>query len=166
MKTYHTFQSLETDRHLLNEYRDCGVKAMAVCCQVDYKTAHAYLAKAGRLKRKGTFLPMYHRVAGYLNKALIRTKKFESKTIRTLERELDDKNYLVRVGGMTNGHVVGVANGQIVDWSRGKCLRIREVYEVLDLDWWERNKKFAHEHVIDRWEKTRLYYPEPKNEQS
>lgn len=122
------YDALRAKSTLHSEDRDCGVIALSVCCDVSYEDAHVALELAGRAKRKPTYAYMYEPAVSLLNKRLVSTNKFKSRTIRTLERELDKGNYLVRV----TGHAVGVCGGKVVDWSSGRCKRIKEIYEVID----------------------------------
>jgi hypothetical protein len=122
------YDALNSVSKQFNETLDCGVIALAVSCDVSYEEAHTALELAGRKKGKPTNRCMYVPAASLFNKKLVLTNKFKSRTIRTLERELDDGNYLVRV----TGHAAGVYNGKVVDWSTGRCKRIKEIYEVVD----------------------------------
>lgn len=122
------YDSLNNISNSFKENNDCGVVALAVCCNVSYEDAHAALELVGRKRRRCTNRYMYEPAADLLDKKLVLTNKFKSRTIRTLERELDHGNYLVRV----TKHSVGVNNGKVIDWSTGRCKRIVEIYEILD----------------------------------
>lgn len=105
----------------------CGVLAVAVAFSVPYEDAHAALELAGRKKGKATYRDMYFIAADLFGKRLVK-RDFRAKTLRTLEREIPKKNFLVRA----TKHAVGVAEGRLVDWSAGRCKRIVEVFEVED----------------------------------
>jgi hypothetical protein len=126
------FRSLESERLSFGEYNDCGVKALSVCCEVDYRDALAALELAGRQPKGGTMRYMYNIALPLLDCEMEDVSdQFSSKTIRTLQRELDAKgdksNYLISV----RNHAVGVKAGKIIDWTEGRCYRILKISRVI-----------------------------------
>ncbi len=109
------------------EENDCGVRALAVACNVPYDRAHWSLQEAGRLAGQSCCMPQILDAANRLRYAMVATD-CKSKTLRTVERELADTH-----GGFivtTTDHAVGVWNGQLIDHARGRLWRLDGVYRI------------------------------------
>ena len=113
-----------------NETNDCSVRALAVVTGEDYEAAHRALQAEGRRHRKGSTMPAIAKAAKRLGYTMIRGNRrdYAAKTIRTADR---DRN--LRRGAFmleVRGHVAGMIDGQIVDWTDGRLHRIKAVWEV------------------------------------
>ena len=127
-----------------NEDNDCTVISMSVVCGMPYAEAHAILAKAGRKPRKGFSRFKVHneiRQLGFTITEIPSAKveswqvpsfihQFESKTVRTLERELAQHYGGCKILIYVAGHVAGWNGKEIVDWSAGRQQRIQSMYLV------------------------------------
>lgn len=137
------FSSLSTDARDLNEARDCAVKAVALVCDVPYSVAHAALKAEGRKDRKGTRIHQYVEAVRKLGKTVEvvdprsiistypsphnGTKHVTSHHPRRFAKVWDkSRTYLMS----THGHVFVVRNGETLDWSVNKILRVKTIYEV------------------------------------
>jgi hypothetical protein len=125
------YNHLKNISQAAGENKDCGVKAIAVCCEVSYSAAHVAMRQAGRINRKPSYRHMYPFAARLFNKLLIHvTNNYSSRTIRTLERELPARNFLVFV----RRHAIGVKGGQVIDHAQNSCRHIKEIYEVVNTE--------------------------------
>lgn len=114
------------------ENNDCTVKAYAIVTGCSYEDAHWEMMKVGRRNRKG-LLSDY---PDYNNKMIeaLRRKGFtvervkcNSKTVRTLGRNIKSNGrFLVFV----RGHVLAIKDKQVMDWTNGRCHRIKSVWRV------------------------------------
>lgn len=130
------YDTLSKESTIKGENNDCAVKAVAVATDYheDYDGVHYAFSLCGRRFRKRTSFNITRRVVSALGFELEDvTHHFGSRTIRTLEREIRHRSggYLVRTGGRTTGHLVGVKDGKIIDWTSGRCNRIKEIYRVI-----------------------------------
>jgi len=125
-----SYERLRQSGAKLNETNDCSVVAYAATTGTDYETAHYILADLGE-RREGmppkweNYLRAF-RLMGY-NLELI---SVSAKTMITLERDpvVQSGAYLVATCG--SGHVVGVVDGQIIDWTKGRRNRIKFIWKV------------------------------------
>ena len=127
----------------LGENLDCAVRAIAVVTHISYKRAHAALAAKGRTSERRTereFMWAVLTDLGYAWKwvdprSVI--KKYPGKhrhkiciTSHQMDRFpeawKDGKSYLF----FSRGHVLAIVDGVNHDWSRGRSLRCKELYEV------------------------------------
>lgn len=112
---------------LLKETNDCTVKAITAVTGVHYVDVHALMAKHGRPYRKGA--KKYTQFSTLRDLGfVIEDVKVKSKTVRTLGREFKGRpgNYLVWV----KGHVLAVKDGEVLDWTNGRCHRVIRVVRV------------------------------------
>lgn len=114
-----------------NETNDCSVKALAVTTGLPYDDCHKALEAEGRKNRKGVTMPQIRAACERLGFAMIRAERneYSAKTMITAERDR-------RVAAMgrvlvnTSGHVAGMVDGTVVDWSKGRRNRIISLYRV------------------------------------
>lgn len=116
------------------EHRDCTVKALAVATGKPYAEVHAALAKAGRKPRRGTSLANMATAAKALGFTWERRDRshFSARTVRTAERD----GRLAAMGRLVlsmSGHVAGMIDGKVLDWTEGRLHRIRSAYIVRPL---------------------------------
>jgi len=115
------------------ECNDCSVVALSVACDISYKIAHEALKKAGRKNRKGVYPPLLIKAAKFLGCSLVE-EKFPGKTLITIERDIKryggGRRYII----FATGHFVGFNGNEIVDWSKGRRIRINAVYRVKPIE--------------------------------
>lgn len=119
-------QQLLTQSQSVGEKNDCAVKAVAAATEVDYFEVRKVMAALGRRSKKATpqvITKKSLRILGFLLEDV--TKRFRSRTVRTLEREMKSERgaFLIWV----RGHVLCVRDGTVYDWTRGKCHRVIRV---------------------------------------
>ena len=121
--------SVESDKH--HETNDCTVRTLTAVTGLPYDVCHAQLKKQGRKNRKGCHWyiegPKAAKALGFTMTRLARNE-FRAKTMITAERDssISSGNYAVLV----QGHVAGLVDGQLIDWSAGRRHRIQAVYAV------------------------------------
>jgi len=113
------------------ETNDCTVRALTVVTGLPYDVCHAQLAKQGRKPRKGCHWyiegPKAAEALGCKMRRMHRSE-FTAKTMITAAR--DRKLATGRYAVLVRGHVAGMIDGDVVDWSDGRRHRIQAVYEV------------------------------------
>lgn len=140
------YEDLRRSANELGEKDDCGVKAVAVACDISYEKAHAMLKEEGRKDRNGTAFRFTERVCAKLGKKLVRIhscdfidkypgahSKLKNVTTHHPRRFnsvwKDGKTYLF----LTSGHILAVKDGVVIDWSVNNSLRVVYIYEVVDV---------------------------------
>lgn len=112
------------------ETNDCTVRALTVVSGLDYDVCHKQLAKQGRKPRKGIhwFIegPKAADALGF-NMRRMKRNEYSAKTMITAAR--DPKLRHGRYAVLVRGHVAGMIDGEVVDWSDGRRHRIQAVYE-------------------------------------
>lgn len=108
-----------------NERNDCAVIAISQACDITYKESWEIFAKNGRKPRTSTDQDLIYRVIHQLGFSYQKVK-VKAKTIRTLERELGEGVFLVRV----SGHVLCIRDGVNKDWTKGRLHRIEAVHRI------------------------------------
>lgn len=115
-----------------NEDRDCSVIAFSIAFDRPYDEVHAVLQMLGRKTKRGTpwrvnHLAMQHYCEETGLSVFEVTKQLQSKTTRTLERELDPtKTYIISV----RRHIYTYRDGRVQDWSQNRCHQILTVWLV------------------------------------
>lgn len=127
------FGALDRESSRLGEEKDCAVKAVAIVCgrEKDYKGVLQLFKQNGRQYRGKTKNRTTKKVIKALGCEMVDvTGHFSSKTIRTLEREMRgvEGRYLISV----RAHLLSIVDGQVHDWSRGRCHRIKKIYKIVD----------------------------------
>jgi hypothetical protein len=125
------FDALQSKAASMGETDDCSVKAWAVVTGDDYDTSHYIVEDLAKRPRRGgpqwrAYLEAF-RAMGYR----LTLVEYASKTVVTLGREFAtrrDAQYLVATGG--GGHVFGIRDGRVVDWTEGRRHRIAAVWRV------------------------------------
>lgn len=114
----------------LYETNDCTVRCLSVITGLDYDVCHAQLAKQGRKPRKGIHWmiegPKACKALGF-DLIRLRYDDYRAKTMITAER--DRKLQSGKFAVLVRGHVAGMDNGNVVDWSQGRRHKIQAVYQ-------------------------------------
>jgi hypothetical protein len=137
------YQEIRDNSKSFNEKNDCTVVAVAAATGVRYSVAHQEMSNAGRKRHKGAKPDL---VLKALKELGFKTKKVTIKQIQksyppkyrpnTLTpsqvRMLQDvwkngKTYVC----FTSSHALTVVDGEVADWSDGRCHRITSLYEVI-----------------------------------
>ena len=118
-------------RKSLKETNDCSVMAIAITCRLSYKASHELMAKFGRKNRRGANTFSILSAAKSLGFEITAVNNLVQGngcgyTVNTIGEKCKAGYYLAFV----NGHVLGVVNGDVYDWSQGRRHRIKEVYKV------------------------------------
>ena len=120
-------KKIQRDSNSLDEKNDCAVKAVAIVANHPYKCTHRLFVTGGRKKRKPTEWRLTKLVLKLLGCHVKRTRQFDARTIRALEKQLPAKGrFLIR----TSNHILAVIDGKVFDWTQGRLHRVCEVYEV------------------------------------
>lgn len=109
------------------EGHDCSVRALAVACAAPYDVAHAAMHFAGRGPHQGASLAMIADAAYSLG-FILEPVTVKSKTLRTLCREMQGEPGAFLA--VTSDHVVGIWQGEVIDWARDRLLRLETVLAV------------------------------------
>jgi hypothetical protein len=111
------------------ETNDCSVIATAAVTGIDYDAAHDLLRLSGRKPRKGLNQSIYLtaiRNIGYIVERI----ELQSKTVRTVERELAENWGHCKVMVRVPHHVLAWNGHKIVDWTAGRTRRIQEAWLI------------------------------------
>lgn len=115
------------------EKNDCAIKAVSIATDTLYTDVREVYKQMGRKPRSrtggGISWEMFRECMQVCsnNKAVEVTKDYNSKTLRTFEREaLVNKVFIVEV----RGHVSAVKYGVVEDWAQGSCMRINKIWEI------------------------------------
>jgi len=112
-----------------NEANDCAVIAVSLSTGIPYDEAHALLKAAGRKNRKGISPILYMSAIRQLG-FTVTPIKLQSKTVRTIERELAKYWGGVKILVGIRRHVLTWDGNEIADWTAGRNHRIRDVYVI------------------------------------
>lgn len=140
------FVKLQTSATERNEHRDCTVKAVALVCGVSYEIAHAALAAQGRQNRHGCYRPQQQRAIEALG---FKVRKWSFQEYYDMLRSYPTEYVYTHITThhmrrwrknwegchpnmllFTRGHVAALKNGEVIDWSINKSLRVQEIWEV------------------------------------
>lgn len=123
------YEDVHSESRLHNERKDCSVIAVVLTTGLPYRVVHEMFAFCGRKPRKGTPWDITERVMKELGFTL-EPIEVESRTIRTLVRELrvtlPEGRCIIRV----RKHLASYVDGSIEDWSAGTCKRIKDCFLV------------------------------------
>ena len=127
------YQKLKKARYRkqMNERNDCSVMALAITCRLTYKRAHEIMAYFGRRPRKGANTFSILSAAKSLGFEVTAVNNLVQGsgcgyTVNTIGEKCKSGYYMAFV----NGHVLGVVNGDVYDWTEGRRHRIKEVYKI------------------------------------
>jgi len=140
------YDALRADSTRLGERNDCTVVSVAATTGVAYGVAHAQLAHYGRKPGRGA--PLYvianalkalgfkieNVPAEYFIRRYPKGKQDKSQ-VTTHQPERfpgaweDGHNYILLTSGYR--HAVGIVNGENVDWTRGRAMRVAEIWRIV-----------------------------------
>jgi hypothetical protein len=122
------FNDMEKAALGLGERRDCAVKAVAAVTDTHYVDVHGLMASNGRKARQPTPTVISRKVIAALGFYTTNvTDHYKSKTIRTLGREMKHRKGSYLVWTSSGHHILAIVNGQVCDWSEGRCHRIHQI---------------------------------------
>lgn len=140
------YLDMRTETIQRGERNDCTVIATAFAFGLDYDTAHAELAALGRTPGKGVYYSFFgveriankygyrierlnlgERIASYPGRAAALKNVTTHHPDRFPAAWRDGQTYLL----FTAGHVLCVKNGRVLDWARGRALRVMFGYRVV-----------------------------------
>jgi hypothetical protein len=125
------FDDMEKAAWGMGERRDCAVKAVAAVTDTHYVDVHGLMARFGRKARQPTLTVISRRVLaalGFHTKDV--TDCYKSKTIRTLGREMKYQAGTYLVWTSSGHHILAIVDGQVCDWTEGRCHRIHKIERV------------------------------------
>lgn len=138
------FDSLHEKAKGMSERLDCSVKAVAILCGVDYEVAHAALEKAGRRFGHGAYTHQIKTAINDLGYRLINIKLADvianypgaHKNLQSITNHHPHRfNKVWRDGNnycfFNATHVAAVINGELIDWSIGRPMRVTSLYKVV-----------------------------------
>lgn len=128
----------------IGEHNDCSVKAVAILTDTPYEIVHQRMAIAGRKSRRGTPMGITGGVITSLGYRWLETDPqtfinqypkshqiLKGVTSHHPERFnkvwKNGKRYLL----FNNSHALAVVNGETIDWSQGRALRIKYIWEII-----------------------------------
>jgi hypothetical protein len=141
IEKHEVFKSLDNRSDERGEKRDCAVKAVALICGVDYDTAHATLAKHGRIEGRGTHMNITEAACAELGHPLVQVPflriirqypgqgpNLQNVTSHHMRRYplvwMNAPDFLMR----TRSHILAVMGGKVLDWSVNNALRAHSIY--------------------------------------
>lgn len=138
------FSQLNNTSFAEGETNDCSVKAVALVCDIDYKTAKAALAANGRKDRQGAYTSDIVRTVRGFGKTAVVTwarqiiDKYPSphrdvlKNVTTHHPRRFNKVWPKgRFLLFSRGHVSAVIDGVLHDWAVNSAKRVYQIYEVI-----------------------------------
>lgn len=144
------FTELQMEAYMIGERNDCTVKAVALVCDVPYKTAHEALKKVGRENGKRTFEYLAAvRSLGFHVREWSFTEKQEViwsypkghthlHSITTHHPRRFPKAWMPhrnkRLLFLVHRHIAAVVRGEVHDWTVNKSKRVTQIWEVWKID--------------------------------
>lgn len=137
------FNQIHQESQQIGERNDCAVKALALLAKIPYAEAHALLAAKGRKNGDGTYThwivsalrELGHTVSWRHSDQFIAQYPKAHKVLKGVTSHHMDRFNKVWANGksylcLTQNHVFAVIDGVNHDWTRGRALRVVEIYEV------------------------------------
>lgn len=112
------------------ERNDCAVRALTLATDGSYALIGRWLALNGhRPTRSSACADTRGAMRGVLGAYALEARQVQVKgrTLITLARELKRGTFIVFV----RAHVLCVKDGVVLDWARGRGLRVKDVYRVV-----------------------------------
>ena len=148
------YQGLRNDSNAIGENNDCGVKALAVITGESYNDCHAILKKLGRKNGRGTWNSQIQRALDHFGFEMVKVD-CPYNGLRSLGRNLPSKgSFLI----WATRHFAGARDGKIHDWSEGRCLRLKMLWQIVKKDSNEPIHEFQNEKPSNRTRRTTLLY--------
>ena len=144
------FEKLKKDGGVIGDRNFCGVVALAVVANKTYDDAYSILKKCGRKHGDGIWMSQFRKaldISGLkydnmveITKILNALREHKNYNVKHLTTKQLNRNIkmLERLGILeagakyvvtTNGHVLG-CDGEVVDWSADRALRIRSITRI------------------------------------
>lgn len=128
MKMRMTYETAVHDQERFNETNDCTVKAYAITKNIDYATARAVCAGAGRKARQGMSLDQIAKSLG------VRVQDFRGcrqefgkrVTPKTFAKMFPKGRYYC----VTRNHAIAIVDGVVEDWTASRRNQIMFFIEV------------------------------------
>lgn len=140
------FSELQQQSKALGEEKDCAVKALAIICGQPYSEALNLMTEHGRKPMKGTYWPVIEKSLSALGYRLERIslqdiiasypkphcnvlKNVTTHHPRRFPGCFPAGSYLLDCGR----HVSALIDGQIIDWSVNRSLRIKRILRIVKI---------------------------------
>ena len=138
------FKELEAATKAAGEKDDCGVKALAIVCNISYKKALDVLTKIGRQPKSGTaFFDMLEAIKelGFKSEQMEEQyfisdyPKPHAGILKNITTNHPDRFPATWVDGATyllmcNNHILAVVDGVTHDWTRGRKKHAHSIYQI------------------------------------
>jgi len=134
------YRGMDNKMEELNDHNACGVIAVAIAFDLEYREAFDEFEIVGRRKRYGVTAFQIELVASRLASRIgvtVKSVKHIDKlkevmgvtpTINNITRVLPKSGkYLI----MTRNHVVACKGGRVHDWSEGRKLQVTQILEII-----------------------------------
>lgn len=110
------------------ETNDCAVISVVAATGKSYAEVHTAFQKLGRKYRGSAQLYMIERVINDLGFCMYNvTYSVKARTMKRVGFELKSGTFLVG----TPGHIACLRDGEVIDWTEGRCHRICEAYLIV-----------------------------------
>lgn len=129
------FNEIKIASDAAGERGDCTVKATALVTGLPYSEAHSLMRLIGRPNREGLLMSLvYSCMPGAIASLGYTVEKIDiglrngknQYTPRTISERLPKGNYICIV----RGHMFALVDGEVLDWSEGRCHRILTVWKI------------------------------------
>lgn len=148
------YQGLRQESNSIGENNDCGVKALAVITGESYNDCHAILKKLGRKNGKGTYVSQMAKALDHFGLEMARVD-CPYNGLRSLGRNMPSKgSFLI----WATKHFAGARDGKIHDWSEGRCLRLKVLWQIVKKDSNEPIHEFKTKETANRTRRTTVLY--------
>ena len=138
------YKELNRTSAAYRETNDCGVLSIAIACNVSYKDAHEALAKAGRKNRQGVYV---NQITAAIRSLGFKTRNCDPrefisqypanhKNLKSVTSHHPARFNKVWKNGKSyvmcsRSHALAIADGRTHDWSEGRSLRARFIFEII-----------------------------------
>lgn len=126
--SYELYQCAINDSEFIGEKDDCAVIATSIATGIDYKVMHALFKDHGRVDGEPTMNYLIEEVLHRTQHVNLDFDDYESKTLRTIGKELNKGTFLVFV----RRHVLCLKDGMIFDWANDRKFQIRFIWKIVD----------------------------------
>lgn len=129
-----------------NDWNDCSVKMISMCCGVPYHDAYAAMELVGRKKNRGVSIQMMKRACSILGFEMVKIKDADIRVFKNSlpngykRKYLTPKNFLKYpkvfkhfpsvVAAYSSKHIAPIIDGEVIDWSEDGRNRLLKFWEV------------------------------------
>lgn len=137
------FDALHAESKCHDEDQDCGVKAIAVACNVEYRAAHAALKAAGRKDRKGCTVhqvwvaieSLGFKSVSICTREIIRSYPGVHKNLQSVTTHHPERfaSVWAEMGAcllFSCDHVSALKDGKLHDWAVGRAKRALIIFQI------------------------------------